>query len=249
MYHNISSSFELSFRSISSNLLEKHLKYLENNGIQVLKNGDVLKGTFLKKNDSVLITFDDAYEGVYHSALPVMEKHNAAGVVFIPAGYIGKFNDWDFSPLRRLRHMNEKMLVNLSKKGWIIGSHGFTHTDLRKCPNEALKREICDSKKRIEDIIAEKVTLFAYPFGLYNQRVIDVVVECGYEYAFATANGLSDNRFAIKRLALYFIDRTPIPLLREKYCPFYLLRNRIIASFASLTPIYKRLLGIGKVKC
>ncbi len=248
MYHNISNRFEASFRSISSNLLEKHLKSLEHNGKKILKKHEILSGVFLSRDDSVVITFDDAYEGVYYSALPVMEKHNATGVVFIPAGYVGKFNDWDFSPLRRLKHMDEKMLINLSKKGWIIGSHSFTHPDLRKCSNEALKREICESKKKIEDIIGEEITLFAYPFGLYNQKVIDIVAECGYKYAFATAGGLSGNRFAIKRMAVYFIDRSPLPLLNERYYSLYLFRNRIIAAFASLTPIYKRLSGIRKIQ-
>jgi len=240
MYHNISSKFELSFRSVSSNLLKKHLKLLKNKGFNNITKLDLIKGGLFDNKKSVFITFDDAYEGVYYSALPVMEEFGFSAAVFIPAGYIGKFNEWDFTPFSRLRHMDKKMLIDLSKNGWIVGSHGFTHTDLRKCSNGGLRKEICDSKKKIEDIIGEEVFLFAYPFGLYNEKVMDMVKNCGYKYAFATANGITNNRYAVSRMALYFIDASPIPLLSDKYCGLYLFRNRIISSLSALTPIYKK---------
>ncbi len=249
MYHNISNGFEFSFRSISKDLLKKHIKSLYENKIRFLTNEDIAQNTIFDGKDAVLITFDDAYEGVYNYALPVMEKYGVIGAVFIPAGYIGKFNSWDFSPFRGLKHMDKNMLINLSKKGWIIGSHGFNHVDLRKCSDKALKMEICDSKKLLEDLLGKRISLFAYPFGLYNRKVIDMVAECGYDYAFATATGIKRNRFAIRRMAVYFIDPSPLPILNNKYCPLYLFRNRIIASLASLTPVYKSLFGVSKIQC
>lgn len=248
MYHNISLHFEFSFRSVSRSLFEKHINVLLNNGIRFFSREQIMQGQIMNTSDFVLITFDDAYEGVYNFAFPVMERYSITGAVFISAGYVGKLNTWDFSPIRHLRHMDKKMLINLSKNGWLIGSHGFNHVDLRKCSKENLKMEICDSKKKIEDIIADEVILFAYPFGLFNKRALDTVKECGYKYAFATANGVSHNRFMLKRMAVYFIDPTPLPLLSGKYHSLYSLRNRVISSCASLTPLYIRLFRVSRIK-
>ncbi len=246
-YHDVSNKRAINYTSISKKLLEKHLKDLSNKNIRSFSKSEVFDGLFLNNKNKVLITFDDGYVGVYDNAMPIMDRLGYKGLVFMPAGFIGGKNEWDFTPLGRLEHLDNKMLRNMAKNGWIIGSHSFTHTDLRKCEKGSLLKEVCDSKKAIEDIIGEEVFTFAYPFGLYDRRVMDAVMECGYRYAFATSRGLENNPYAIERALLYFIDRKLIPILTSKYA-IYSFRNRIITSLASLTPLYKRLFIIGKVK-
>ncbi len=240
-YHNIADRNGISYTSISKELFKKHLNLLLNNGLYMFTKSEVYQGTFLLDFNKVLITFDDGYESLFYNVLPLLDRFNFNPVVFIPAGYIGKSNIWDFSPLKSLRHLSKEMLINMSKFGFIIGSHSISHIDLRKCERKALYREVCDSKKILEDIIGEEVYMFAYPFGLYNRKVIDAVKECGYKYAFATAKGEVKNPFAVERALVYFIDRSPLPLLKSPACSIFRFRNRIISSLSSLTPLYKRL--------
>ena len=240
-YHNITDNSVISYTSISRDLFRKHLEILRDNNLRFFSSTEIKEGVFLKDKSKVLITFDDGYEDLFYNALPLVKEFSFNPIVFIPVAFLGRENLWDFSPFGRIKHLSSSMLINMSKNGFVIGSHSLTHVDLRKCEKKALEREICDSKKLLEDIIGEEVYLFAYPFGLFNEKVIEAVAECGYKYAFATSHGKKDSRFAIERASVYFIDRSPLPLLKPGTCSIYKLRNRVISALSSLTPLYKRL--------
>jgi peptidoglycan/xylan/chitin deacetylase (PgdA/CDA1 family) len=62
-----------------------------------------------------------------------------------------------------------------------IASHGAYHLDLAKISNEKLLFEIEESKKALEEVAGSGIIGFAYPYGLYNSRVISAVSKF-YEY-------------------------------------------------------------------
>jgi peptidoglycan/xylan/chitin deacetylase (PgdA/CDA1 family) len=98
----------------------------------------------------------------------------------------------------------------LADNGMEIGSHSVTHPVLSTVADDLeLRREVFDSKLAIEAHTKRPVTALAYPVGgpkAYNDRVIQVVREAGYRYAFTYTSGLNRpqamNPFAIKRLAV-----------------------------------------------
>ena len=47
------------------------------------------------------------------------------------------------------------------------------HRDLRKLTEDELRRELEESKAKIEDLTGRACRTFAYPFGLYAQREIE----------------------------------------------------------------------------
>lgn len=239
-YHNVSMKNRLSYTSVSRDLFEKHLNLLLNSGLQFFSEPEVYEGEFLYNYNKVLITFDDGYEDLFYHVLPLLGKFRFYPLVFVPAGFIGKKNYWDFSPFGHLKHLTRDMLINMAKNGFVIGAHSMSHTDLRKCEKKALYREVCDSKKLLEDIIGREVYAFAYPFGLYNRRVVEMVRSCGYKYAFATSKGIKGNPFAIERALVYFIDFNPLYLLRYPECLLLRVRNKLISTLSSLTPLYKK---------
>jgi len=57
-----------------------------------------------------------------------------------------------------------------------------------------LQREILGSKKIIEAQTGVRVTTFAYPFGQYNEQVVEEVKAAGFTSARSTWPGVTDSK-------------------------------------------------------
>ena len=79
-------------------------------------------------------------------------------------------------------------------KGHEVAAHSSTHTDFKDCSDENLKYEIDDDIKHLSNVINEKVVGFAYPYGIYNDKIIDRLKKNGIIYARAVH---SDHTFNI----------------------------------------------------
>ena len=77
----------------------------------------------------------------------------------------------------------------LHEAGMELGSHSLSHPDLRKLSDDELGVELRDSKESVEAITGEACRLLAYPYGLYDERVLQAVGAAGYELAFAWLPG------------------------------------------------------------
>jgi peptidoglycan/xylan/chitin deacetylase (PgdA/CDA1 family) len=56
-----------------------------------------------------------------------------------------------------------------------IGSHGAYHIDLIRARDGELLFEVEESKRVLEKVTGQEVAGFAYPYGLYDSKVISVV--------------------------------------------------------------------------
>jgi peptidoglycan/xylan/chitin deacetylase (PgdA/CDA1 family) len=86
-----------------------------------------------------------------------------------------------------------------------IGAHTLTHPVLAQLPLDQQEQEIWDSKRRLEAVIGQEVTSFAYPYGKehhYNRQTVEAVRAEGFACACSNFGGLvtrSSNRFALPR--------------------------------------------------
>lgn len=67
-----------------------------------------------------------------------------------------------------------------------IGAHTVTHPILADLPLEAQREEIFSSKKRLEDILGERISCFSYPFGRrgdYTGDTVRLVRDAGFDCA------------------------------------------------------------------
>jgi len=70
-----------------------------------------------------------------------------------------------------------------------IGAHSVTHSMLTSLPLEAQRREITESKRRLEEILGRTVTSFAYPYGgheMVSPQTVTLVKESGFASACST---------------------------------------------------------------
>ena len=204
------------------------------------KFGDPREPLNLSKNE-FLVTFDDGLMGVYENAYPIMESMGIKGIVFVVVDYIGKKNLWDAHFLTPVYHMGKKEILELSKSGWIIGSHGKTHKSLKGLNFREVLVEVEYSKKYLEDLTGREIYMFSYPFGVYTSFAQKALEEAGYKFAFCGISGKAKNinRFKIPRIPIFIIDFS----VRLKIANFYALFDGILSLPSNLTPIYQRIFG------
>ena len=74
----------------------------------------------------------------------------------------------------------------LSLEGFEIGAHSMSHNSLTRSRGEQLGREVRTCKQMLEQLVGEEVSMFCYPNGRYNPRVIQEVRCAGYTGARTT---------------------------------------------------------------
>lgn len=151
---------------------ERHMQWLADKGYTSLTlDGLVaaLDGKASLPAKPVVITFDDNNQSQYDLAAPLMEKYGMIGVFYAVSGRI------DSKEL-----LNREKILDLSARGHDIQSHTVSHQVLPLLGDAALKTQLEESKKTLEDLLGKPVNHLAYPGTAHNQRVRDAAKAAGY---------------------------------------------------------------------
>jgi len=192
------------------------MEYLKRSGCQAIslsEFGTALKTGIGVPQHSVIITFDDGHRDNYENAFPVLQRYNLSATIFLVAELIGKNSNWQQS---RKEPFTEPLLSwaeirEMQKGGIIFGSHTCTHPKLNQIPLTQARQEIISSRSKLEDGLGVAVESFCYPYGEYNQPVVDLVQEAGYAAACVTEHGNRHSPEGIYTLKRVFIwSDTPL---------------------------------------
>lgn len=106
------------------------------------------------------------------------------------------------------RPMTWDHIRSLANDGFEIGAHTVTHPVLTHCSMDEARREIRDSKQRIEDELRTPCRHFAYPNGQpgdWNDAVKRIVRDMGFISCLTTIDGPTkngDDVFELKRTTI-----------------------------------------------
>jgi peptidoglycan/xylan/chitin deacetylase (PgdA/CDA1 family) len=189
---------------------EAQMQALKESGITVISMEDFLawrRGEKGIPEKAAIISIDDGYLSGYNVAWPILKRFGYPFTMFIYTDYIkggpksgGQSISWD-------------QLAEMRDAGVDIEGHTVSHSSLnaRKGKTDEqylawLKSEIVGSKEMLEKNLGIQIKAFAYPYGLHNQTVRDVVKEAGYEAAFTVwgrriaygADPMTIGRYAIE---------------------------------------------------
>lgn len=78
-------------------------------------------------------------------------------------------------------------------QGHEVAAHSSTHTDFSDCSDETLEYEIDQDVKTLSELVGYKVVGFAYPYGIYNDKIIDRLKKNGIIYARSVKSDLTFN--------------------------------------------------------
>ena len=193
--------------AISEEAFEQQLAFLREHGYTTLSLAQAIAdidGTQKAPSRSLLLTFDDGYADNAHVALPLLQACDMRATLFVITGYIGQSNRWNTRACYDAQHMNWNDLRHWHESGGDTGGHSHLHYCMTRLGYDELQETVKLNKRLIEKETGVTPRAFAYPYGRFNQAVIDVVRQ-HYELAFATDNGewnANAHRYAINRLTV-----------------------------------------------
>ena len=188
------------------------LGWLASRGYQFCTFGD-LSGEDQAAGRRVIITLDDGYLNNYQQAFPILKKHGARAVIYPILSDIGRCAvTWpgatEQSPADM---MTVSQIQEMSSFGIEFGSHLLHHRRLTDMSETEQLNELTASKSGLEALTDRPVLSIAYPYGDYDEDVVQRTRNAGYRYAVTTDPGsnpsLSDplrlKRYTAKGCKLY----------------------------------------------
>ena len=225
MYHRIGDAqddWEKRY-CISPERFTSHMLALERRGMRPCSIEDFvawLDGRSALQQGSFLLTFDDGFLGVYKHAFPLLAEKGWSATVFLVSRLIGKKDLWTRhggSGGRNHPLLGRNEIFEMARAGFSFHSHSRSHPDLRTLCGDALSQELAGARQDLEDLLGRPVTCLAYPYGWYNERVLEAARACGYAAGFSTQPGFNRrdvDRYRIRRLDVYGTD-TASALMRK----------------------------------
>lgn len=196
---------DLDTMKVKPHVFDKQIAYLSKKGYIA---GTLNKKSLEKESKKVYITFDDGYYDNYDKAFPILNKYNFKATFFLTVGLIEEktYMPIDLNDMRiQNRLMDWPEIREMAKVGMQLGGHTLNHNWLTN-DGINLEEEIEDSKIFIEEKTGYPVTVFAYPAGMYNDKVLELVKEF-YECAVITSRGID---FPYSNKDPYLIERETI---------------------------------------
>jgi peptidoglycan/xylan/chitin deacetylase (PgdA/CDA1 family) len=176
MYHDVYAGapaagvpLSASIYHVSRDLFRRHLEVVAASGLPVLTARESLEGTGAAAGDHVVITFDDGWAGSLGPGLECLVEAGYPGTFFVTRDYVGRPGFGDGAAL-----------LEAQRAGMEIGSHGCTHRLLGELEAAEVRRELCDSRAFLEDILGGPVGTASVPGGSWSPVVGGLARASGY---------------------------------------------------------------------
>jgi len=153
------------------------------------------RGSAARGRYNVAITFDDAFTSVLDNALPELRTRRMPAMVFVPLNWLGRLPGWEMETDcvdGRAVVATADALRATASELIELGAHSLTHPYLTRLRAEDARAEIAGCREQMESIFSTKIRHFAFPYGDYNEAVIEFCREAGYEHAFSTVPKITD---------------------------------------------------------
>ena len=155
----------------------------------------------------VVVSFDDGYLSHFVSARPILRAAGWPGVLNLEGKNIGpgELYTWQVKALLAA--------------GWEVDSHTMTHPDLTTLGDAAMRTELVDSRKLLQQKFGIPVDFFCYPSGKNDARVRAAVQAAGYQAATTVDPGIaskSDNPYQLPRIRVNGTDSAASVAARVK---------------------------------
>ena len=209
VYHRFG-SIAADSMTITVALFEAHLKHLRDNGYQVIPLRQLvehrLNGAPELPARAVVITADDGHRSDYTHMLPLVRLYRLPVTLFI---YPSAISNADYA-------MTWGQLSELKQTGLFdIQSHSFWHPNfkdekrrLKQDEYEKLVRtQLVKSKETLEKKLQTHIDMLAWPFGIFDDELIEKASEAGYKAAFTIEGRHATPGDSIMALPRYLVTQ------------------------------------------
>ena len=158
--------------SVDEAAFRAHVDWLASGAVRVVPLDAI--ATAPGDQDSVALTFDDAFRNFADVAWPLLRRHRLPVTLFVVTARTGQTNAWNgaSSPgIPTLPLMDWDALGRVAAEGVTLGAHSRSHPDLRRSDQAQLRDELAGSADDIAARTGQRPAAFAYPYGGVNARV------------------------------------------------------------------------------
>ncbi len=193
MYHNTSADEPVSGMNIHPETLIKQIEYLISKNYIFLKISELSNFEPTKKH--VVLTFDDGFVSNYTYLFPLLRKYNIPVTIYLSPKVQG------------ISVLNAQQIIEMQESGLVeFGAHTLNHINLTKVDDAVALQEITESKLAVEKLTKIPCLSFAYPYGRYEQRHVDMVKNAGFTTAVTVKKQIASlkdsNPFTLPRLSV-----------------------------------------------
>jgi peptidoglycan/xylan/chitin deacetylase (PgdA/CDA1 family) len=239
---------------------EREMEAIKSNGFTVIPMQDFLawrRGEKSIPNKSCLITIDDGWVSAYTNAWPILKKYNYPFTLFIYINYVGtggKSLSWD-------------QLAEMRDAGVDIQSHTYSHSSLKVPGGNVdakakasikkdvaelgvdgwMRKEIIESKSVLEKQLGIKCNVFAYPFGVWTPKAVEIVKEGGYEAAFTVYGQLLHPSSQAELLGRYALEQSKPKIFEDAMKMIGGGQSASVSSSGPSEPVYTQLAAVSMV--
>lgn len=196
-YHNFNPTVPGSM-NMTPEKFESQLKWLKDNGFTIIplrEAVEYLQGTRASLPEKpVVITDDDGWQSVYTYMLPIVKKYNIPVTLFIYPQTIS--NGKHAMTWAELKELQQTGLFDI--QGHTYWHPNFKQEKKKLSPTayeKFVKVQLVNSKKILEDKLGTKITLLAWPFGIYDHYLETQAADAGYTMAFSIDDEKSNRNF------------------------------------------------------
>lgn len=160
--------------NISIKHLREHFNFFKNNNYEVVPLSKIVEKIKNKEQIPpkwVSLTIDDNFKSFYENGLPIFKEYGYPFTLFVyvEASQKGYGDYMSFSEIK-----------NVSKYGE-IALHSYKHSKLTTLTKEQVLDDTKKAFNIFEKLIGKKPRYYAYPFGVYNTSIKEIISSFGFD--------------------------------------------------------------------
>ena len=199
-YHDVHTDVAHTSMSTTMDLFQEHIKVIQKAGYTIVKE-------ITKPEREISITFDDGFRGLYEN-IAYFSEHQIPVKIFLIVDY-----------LERPNYLKKEEVNELLKTGLVtIGSHTLSHRNLDELSDDEIRKELGESKQRLEEMFDMDIDEICYPRGRFNSKVIDLARENGYRLQYSCLPGSFGETFTKDVVKRNFVQHEGSEAFRHHLC-------------------------------
>ena len=135
-----------------------------------------------------------------------VKKYNFSATCYLVSQRIGTSNTWDLDKgITQRPLMTQSEIQEWLNLGLDIGAHTQTHPLLEELSEQQSQEEIFNCKADLEQMFKVSIKDFCYPFGRFNEPLVNMIKEAGYITATTMSRGRAtpqSNKLTLPRMPI-----------------------------------------------
>ena len=172
-YHCIGGSSGLQL-DIPTRAFQAQLEELRARGPVVSLSDAIESGRETDQLSAAVLTFDDGFADTFANGVPMFRRLGTPAHFYLATADIRR--GWIPTSAGRAEAIRPSALRELAKDPlFTFGSHGHSHRVLLRLSDDEIRDELSTSKALVEEWTGRPALHFAYPKGLWDERVEAIV--------------------------------------------------------------------------